>query len=81
MLLLAPFPKAFEGKFTHSPMMIPIFLNSLYVSLGMMLSPSTYKPKQNPPYEEVIRKWTETAKQFFEEEQDLESSQTSLPWS
>ena len=27
----------------------------------------------------MIRKWTEATKQFFKEEQDLESSQTSLP--
>ena len=41
--------------------------------------PSTSKPKQNLPHEEVIRKWAEAAKQFFKEEQDLESSQASLP--
>ena len=40
---------------------------------------STSKPKQNLPHKEVIRKQTEAAKQFFKEEQDLESSQTSLP--
>ena len=27
----------------------------------------------------MIRKWAEAAKQFFKEEQDWESSQTSLP--
>ena len=37
--------------------------------------------KQNLPHEEEIRKWAEAAKQFFEEEQDLEVSQTSLPCS
>ena len=33
------------------------------------------------PHEEEVRKWAEAAKQFFEEEQDLEVSQTSLPCS
>ena len=37
--------------------------------------------KQNLSHEEEVRKWTEAAKQFFEEEQDLEISQTSLPCS
>ena len=37
--------------------------------------------KQNLPHEEVIRKWAQAAKQFFEEEQDLEGSQMSFPCS
>ena len=37
--------------------------------------------KQNLPHEEEVRKWAEAAKQFFEEEQDQEVSQTSLPCS
>ena len=37
--------------------------------------------KQNLPHEEEIRKWAEAAKQFFEEQQDLEVSETSLPCS
>ena len=37
--------------------------------------------KQNLPLEEEVRKWAEAAKQFYEEEQDLEVSQTSLPCS
>ena len=40
-----------------------------------------YTSKQNLPHEEEVRKWAEAAKQFFEEEQDLEFSQTSLPCS
>ena len=40
--------------------------------------PSTSKPKQNLPHEEVIRKEAEASEQFFKE-QNLESSQTSLP--
>ena len=32
--------------------------------------------KQSFPHEEEIRKWPEAAKQFFEEEQDQEVSQT-----
>ena len=34
--------------------------------------------KQSLPHEEEVRKWVEAAKQFFEEEQDQEVSQTSL---
>ena len=41
--------------------------------------PSSSKPRQSLPHEEVIRKWAEATKQFLKEEQDLESSQTSLP--
>ena len=37
--------------------------------------------KENVPHKEEIRKWAEAAKQYFEEEQDLEVSQTSLPCS
>ena len=37
--------------------------------------------KQNFSHKEEIRKWAEAAKQFFEEEQDLKVSHTSLPCS
>ena len=37
--------------------------------------------KQCLPHEEELNKWAETAKQFLEEEQDQEVSQTSLPCS
>ena len=76
--LRVPFPKTFEGKFTHSPN-DPNFSQQFACVPWEDAIPSTSKPKQNLPHKEVIRKWAEAAKQFFKEEQDLESSQTSLP--
>ena len=58
--------------------MLLIFLKFACVS-GDDAIPSTSKPKQIFPHKKVIRKWAGAATQFFKEEQDLESSQTSLP--
>ena len=41
--------------------------------------PSTSKPKQNLPHEELIHKQAEAAKQFLKKEQDLKGGQTSFP--
>ena len=74
----APFPKTIGGNSPIHPD-DPKFSQQFACVPGDDAIPSTSNPKQNLPHEEVIRKKTEAAKQFFKEEQDLESSLTSLP--
>ena len=76
--LETPVPKTFEGKSTIHPD-DPNFSEQFARVPRDDAINSTSKPKQNLHHEEVIRKWAEAAKQFLKEEQDLESTQTSLP--
>ena len=45
---------------------------------GDKATPSTSRPKLNLPHAEVICKWAEAAKQFLDEEGDLDGGQTSF---
>ena len=63
---------------------LPIYLDDPNFSQQFMIPSDDVIPctsKQSLPHEEEVQKWAELAKQIFEEEQDLEVSQTSLPCS